>query len=308
MPSDTSVGEQRRAPALEMQTQGTLVVASDGGDESVGALVVARELATRFGSAMELVSVLEPTGVFVPPLRSAPPPLHRGATRVQDRRERLRMLCERALPAGARVPTRILLGDVSTSIATAAKCHRAQLVVTGRVAHGTIERAIRRETPLALARVASVPVLSVPSGSARLPRVVVVAVGEGHAAARLGGVARALFEGAVAVHLVSVEPELPAWWDTEARSDEDELTHRTQRTFDAVKAAWKLPADVPIETHILTGDESDTLLSFAAGVAADLVVVGTVQGRRGFHLPVASLATKLYRALSCSILLVPEQV
>jgi len=308
MQSDMLVGEQRREPELPMSTQGTLVVASDGGDDSVAALMVARELAKRFGSALELVSVLEPTGVIVPPLRSEPPPLHRGAARVQERRERLRLLCERVLPAPSRLPTRILLGDVPTSIANAAKCHRAQLVVTGRVAHGRIERAMRRETPLALARVGSVPVLSVAPGRAGLPRVVVVAVGEGHAAVRLGTLARALFQEAVAVHLVSVEHQAPARWESEARADEDEFTHRTQRTFAAVMAAWKLPADLPIETHILTGEEGEALLSFAASVGADLVVVGAVHGRHGLQLPGTDLATKLYRALSCSTLLVPEQV
>ena len=149
MPSDPSSVEQNRGRELAMRTQGTLVVASDGSDNSVGALIVARELAHGFGSALELVSVLEPVGIVVPPLRAAPPPLHEGATRVQDRRDRLRVLCERALcDRQPRPTTRMLIGDVPTSIATAAKCHRARLVVTGRVAHGRIERAIRRETPL----------------------------------------------------------------------------------------------------------------------------------------------------------------
>jgi len=289
-----------------MRTQGTLVVASDGSDDSMGALIVARELANRFGSALELVSVLEPTGAIVPPLRSEPRPLLRGATRVQDRRERLRVLCERALcDQQPRLTTRMLIGDVPTSIATAAKCHRAQLVVTGRVAHGRIERAIRRETPLAIARAGPVPVLSVPSTSSSLPRVIVVAVGQGHAAARLGPIARALFHEAVAVHLVSVEPLVSAPWESEARADEDELTHRTQRALSAIMTSWKLPADVPIETHILTGNESDTLVSFATRVGADLLVVGAAQRRQGPHLPGADLATSLYRAASCSTLLVP---
>jgi len=179
--------------------------------------------------------------------------------------------------------------------------------VTGRVAHGKIERAIRRETPLELARAGPVPVLSVPSASSTLPRVVVVAVGDGHAASRLAPVARALFQDAVAVHLVSVEALVPAPWEREARADENELTHQTQRAFADVMASWKLPADVPIETHILTGDESSALLSFATTVGADLLAVGAAHPRHGVHLPGADLATKLYRAASCSILLIPVQ-
>jgi nucleotide-binding universal stress UspA family protein len=307
MPSDQSLAEQRRAAGLALRTQGTLVVASDGSDESLGALIVAQELAIRFGYTPELVSVLEPTDVLIPPLRSEPPPLHRGATRLQDRRERLRLLCKRALHDQARLTTRMLIGDVATTIATAATCHRAQLVLTGRVAHRRIERAIRREMPLAVARVGPVPVLSVPSASSTLPRIVVVAVGNGHAASRLGPVARALFQDAVAVHLVSVEPHVPAPWEKEARADENELTHHAQRAFADVMASWKLPADIPIETHILTGDESSALLSFVTNVGADLLVVGAAQRRHGVHLPGTDLATKLYRAATCSILLIPVQ-
>jgi nucleotide-binding universal stress UspA family protein len=308
MPSDPSSVEQNRGRELAMRTQGTLVVASDGSDNSVGALIVARELAHGFGSALELVSVLEPVGIVVPPLRAAPPPLHEGATRVQDRRDRLRVLCERALcDRQPRPTTRMLIGDVPTSIATAAKCHRARLVVTGRVAHGRIERAIRRETPLAIARAGPVPVLAVPSTSSRLPRVIVVAVGQGHAAARLGPIARALFREAVAIHLVSVEPLVSAPWESEARADEDELTHRTQRAFSAIMTSWKLPADVPIETHILTGNGSDALVAFVTRVGADLLVVGAAQRRQRPHLSGGDLAAKLYRAVSCSTLLVPVQ-
>ena len=307
MPSDLSLGERSRESEFALRTQGTLVVASDGSDDSMGALIVARELANSFRSALELVSVLEPTSVIIPPLRPQPAPLHRGATRLQDRRERLRMLCERALAGQPRFSTRMLIGDVPTSIASAAKCHRAQLVVTGRVAHGRIERAIRRETPLAVARAGPVPVLAVPSDTSRLPRVIVVAVADGHAAARLGPVARALFHEAVAIHLVSVEPLEAAPWESEARADEDELTHRTQRAFAAVMASWKLPADVPVETHILTGDGAAVLASFVRTVRADLLIVGAAQRKHGVHLPGADLATKLYRAVSCSTLLVPVQ-
>jgi nucleotide-binding universal stress UspA family protein len=303
MPFNRSFGEQNRESELAMQTQRTLVVASDGSDDSVGALIVARELATRFGFAMELVSVLEPAGVIVPPLRSAPPPLHPGATRVQDRRERLQRLCERTMAGEPRCSTRLLIGDVSTSIATAATSHHAELVVTGRVAHGRIERAIRRETPLATARDGPVPVLAVPPTSSKLPRVVVVALRDGRAAARVGSMARALFHEAVAIHLVTVEPLVAAPWERDARVDEDELTHRTQRVFADVMASWKLPSDIPLETHVLTGDESAALAAFVKTVGADLLVVGA--GRR--RLPGADLATKLYRAVSCATLLVPVQ-
>ncbi len=305
MPTHMSPGEQSRARAQDVPRLGTIVVASDGSDDSTGALTVARELAHHLGTGMELVSVIEPTNVIVPPMQPAHAPLHRGATRIQDRRERLRILCDDVLAGCPRCPTRILLGEPPTSIARAARCHGAPLVITGRVAHGRIERAMRREMPLATARAGHVPILSVGRATWGLPRRVVVAVGEGEAAARLAPIAHALFHDARVVHLVAILPHAFATWERPSRVEDDERQHDAQRAFARATAAWARSADVPIETHVLSGETGATLAAFVVAAGADLLVVGQARRARGEHLPIADLATRMFRTVSCGTLIVP---
>jgi nucleotide-binding universal stress UspA family protein len=314
MPTDATSGEQSRARPQDAPRLGTIVVASDGSDDSAGALTVARELAHHLGIGLELVSVIEPANMLVPPLQPAHAPLHRGSTRIHDRRERLRILCGDAVDGRPRCSTRILLGDPPESIARAARCHRAPLVVTGRVAHGTIDRAMRRETPLATARAGQVPVLSVGSAVSGLPRSVVIAVGEGDAAERLAPLAPlalALCHDALVVHLVAIVSRDSPPWERDARPEDDERQHDAQRALARAAAAWTLPSDVPVQTHVLTGETDATLAAFVAMVKADLLVIGQARRAPGCRfpiaLPLADLATRMYRSLSCATLIVPVE-
>jgi nucleotide-binding universal stress UspA family protein len=286
---------------------GTLIVASDGGDESEGALAVGRTLASRLGAALEVVSVLEPTNVIVPPIAPAHPPLHRGATRIQDRRDRLRDLCGRVLVGEPQCSTRLLIGDVPSSIALAAQEHDARLVLTGRMEHGRLERAMRRETALATAESGRVPVLAVPESVSALPRVAVVAVREGQAAARASAIARVLLADAVAVHLVSVKPVAPVQWESDQRIESDAFEQAAGRAFGRAMAAWDLPRSVPVDTHVLAGDAGDVLPSFATTCGADLMVVGISRGTDRGRGPRRDLATRLYRSLACAALIVPVE-
>lgn len=306
MPTQPVVDEPLRSHAEPKVRPGPIVVASDGLETSASALAMGQKIARHLGAGLELVSVLEPTNVVVPPLQPPPAPLHRGTTRIQDRRERLHALCHQLLARGTPCATRILIGDPPASIARAAQYHGALVVVTGRVPHGRIERAIRRETPLATARAGRVPVLSVRDGTA-LPRRAVVAVGSGEAAARLAPIAGALFHDAVAVHLVAVTPPTPTRWDADACLEEEERRLEAQRAFDATTAAWRLPPDVPVETHIVAGEPLRALADFAADVEADLLVVGQTRRPRTMHLPRADLGTRLFRTVSCGILIVPVE-
>lgn len=169
---------------------GPVAVASDGCEPSAAGLIVAQELARELGTGLEVMSVIEPTNLYFPP--------HCGATRVRDRRERLRILCDHTLTGQPSYTTRILFGDVAVAVARAAESHGARIIVTGRLPHCRPGHATRHETPLAIARAGGVPVLAVP-GTARLPRRVVVAVGECESAAHLSAISQALFHDALVV-------------------------------------------------------------------------------------------------------------
>ena len=195
---------------------------------------------------------------------------------------------------------------VVASVAQAATQRGAQLVVTGRTHRRYVERVMRGETPLGIARTTGIPVLAVPPiMPGRLPHRIVVAVGLGDAAAAIGPVARALFNDAVEVHLVHVSaPPLPRH-ERELRAEEMADDTSIEHAFERARAAWDLPADVSTDTHVLVGEPYRELQAFADGVDADLVVGGMTLLPAARHVPRRSLARRLYRRSTRAILIVP---
>lgn len=284
-----------------------LLIASDGSAEGGPALVIAKLLADRSGARVEVLSVLEPVNIIAPSPRIVPPPLHPGSSRVAERRARLREVSKRALGDRPEWPTEILLGNIVRSIARVARERDAWLVVTGLVHHGRIERTMRRETPLGVIRSVGVPVLAVPPSMTRLPRCVVVAVGKGDAVALLGTIAQPLLSDAVVIHLVHVKPHEPILYERESREDDDDYEEAMQQVFAEIRLSPDLPADVPIESHILVGRSTKELLDFAETSGADLLVVGFSPRSLLQHVSAGRMATRLFRGASCAVLLVPAK-
>ena len=300
-----TVTREQRAPLAVQPSTGPILVASDGAPASASAFSVAHLLAARATAEVHVVSVLEPSGVVVPPIDVPLAPLRPGASRVEERRARLELLARGASLDAALWPVEIVPGDSVPAIARIATERRAPLIVTGHTHHGVVERLIRRETPLAIAHAAGVPVLAVPPMVAHLPHSVVVAVELGAAGAHLHDVAGALFSDAVAVHLVHVrEPALPRH-ERDVRRQEETDDRAFERAFERASAGWRLPADVSTATHVLMGRPADELLTFARSVDADLIVVGSSPPTHVPSLPHRSLAARLYREWPQALLLVP---
>jgi nucleotide-binding universal stress UspA family protein len=284
--------------------EGPLLLASDGSDDTAQAMIIARQLASRSGAEVELISVLEPLNVLVPAPEMVPPPEVPGLSRIDGRRARLEQASSRALGQSPKWSTRILIGSVARTIAGVARDRGARLVVTGLVRHGRIDRALRRETPLGVVQSAGVPVLAVPRTMKRLPRCIVIAIGEGDAGAHLGEIALPLLSEAEVVHLVHVRKIEPLY-DRPSRDADARYEREMQRIFADVQSFWHLPVDVPVRTHILAGRSVDELLDFAEDADADLLVVG-FSPRSLLHNMSAGIGTRLYRGSSCAVLLVPE--
>ncbi|HET9797411.1 MAG TPA: universal stress protein [Gemmatimonadaceae bacterium] len=301
----TNTPAQPARLAARRASTGPILVASDGAAASAGAFGIARLLAERTDAGVHVVSALAEPNVVVPPMDS-PASLQRpGASRVEERRAELELLAHGTAVEAARWPVEIVLGDPIPSIVQVAAERVAPLVVTGHTHHGMVERLVRRETPLGIARAARVPVLAVPPAMTHLPRSVVVAVELGDAGAHVSDVAGALFSEAVAVHLAHVrEPALPRH-ERVLRAEEEADDRAVERAFERARAGWRLPADVSTVTHVLVGKPSEALQEFAASVAADLVVVGLTVAAHAAALPHRSLAARLYREWPKALLLVP---
>jgi nucleotide-binding universal stress UspA family protein len=301
----TNTPAQPARLAARRASTGPILVASDGAAASAGAFGIARLLAERTDAGVHVVSALAEPNVVVPPMDSPASLLRPGASRVEERRAELELLAHGTAVEAARWPVEIVLGDPIPSIVQVAAERVAPLVVTGHTHHGMVERLVRRETPLGIARAARVPVLAVPPAMTHLPRSVVVAVELGDAGAHVSDVAGALFSDAVAVHLAHVrEPALPRH-ERVLRAEEEADDRAVERAFERARAGWRLPADVSTVTHVLVGKPSEALQEFAASVAADLVVVGLTVAAHAAALPHRSLAARLYREWPKALLLVP---
>ena len=294
------------ATAARRTAIGPILVATDGSDSAMPALVVARLLAAA-GGEPHVLSVIEPMPMMMPPAEVPIYSIEADESRAQTQaaliREQARGVFGDALPR-----MDVMIGRPIAVLARAARERRVGMVITGLRHHGRLDRMmLHRETPLGIARASRVPVLAVPQGTTRLPRTVVVAVDIDGASVEAARRARPLLAAAEKVYIVHVrgtgnEPspeQAPAW--------ERLYTRLTQSTFDRVVAALELPEKATVETRVLTGHPVEELLDFAEFARAELLVSGyhrrllldRLTGPR-------SVAERVFRGTTCAMLLVPE--
>jgi nucleotide-binding universal stress UspA family protein len=289
------------------ELHGPILVASDGSESSEAALTAAALLARSTGTDVEVVSVVEP---LVLPLHApeSMAPLVQAQDQLEIERER-RVSAQVSRHAGpdARWLTHVEIGKPAVTVAEVARSRMAALVVAGFGQHSIIVRMFGTETPLKIARIADVPVLSVPEGFARLPRIAIVAVDFGRECARAAMAARALLAEVRHVYLVHVKardrldmpPSVLSEWEQVYEAEVNDAFARVTETL-------ALPPDVGVTTALLRGTPARELLSFAASANADLLVAGHGHRGRIDRLIGGSVASQLFRGAQCALLLAPD--
>lgn len=283
---------------------GPVVVASDGSDTAVAALAFARRLASQL--PVRVIGVLEPTAITMTVAELPVYAAEIDEARAAALRERIvAQVAEHFDPPHPRVT--VLVGGAVPTIARLADEAGAAFIVTGLRRHGRLERMLlHRETPIGLASSAHTPVLAVPPGVTRMPRIVVVAVDIGDAIVHAAQRARPLLTRADTVYLVHVRGanDVRSVAGLSWTRAHDELVHRT---FDRVAATLDLPAHVGIERRVLDGDPVDQLLDFADYARADLVVTGFRRHGLVDRLAgVRAVAERVLRGARCIVLAVPD--
>lgn len=285
-----------------------MLVATEGGAGSLGALRTAQALATRDGMDVEVLAVVEPAIGYGPPVSGAVPGHHdieeTVAQRVRDAVQgQLRELGGEA--AGWEVVVRI--GSVAPTIAREAEARDASLIVLGRRVHEGLGRFLGRETALDVVRLAGVPVLAVPPEGGDLPASALVAVDFSEASRDSARAALELLPPGGVVHLAHVSWSIPgdrvrdggewvATYDDGARTRLDEL----RRELEAAGRAR-------VQTHLLHGEASPRLLALAEHERVGLIVVGS-HGNGFFSRAVlGSVATRVFRGAPCAVLLRPPR-
>jgi hypothetical protein len=188
-----------------------LLVASDGGTLSRGALTVAALLAHRDNAQIDVVSV-----VGSPARDDAAANVDNESRRAAARLERVADQCKDLLGPTAEWTLTVLAGDPLSSLAMAASALPYDLLLIGIGRRG-VTCALGYSTAVDLAQRVAVPVLAVPEYFRSLPRRAVVGVDGGAAASAAARAAVRLLERPASVDLVHVARTLVAGYSRELR-------------------------------------------------------------------------------------------
>ena len=293
------------APAAPIGLPRSIVVATDGTNESDGAIEAAENLATRSSAVVRVVSVVEPAP---PPPEWPPfvafPPFDDPQHMLANQRARVRTQLTRVLDLDKTWPITMSAGAIGSEIATFARDAGADLIVAGRGKHGVVDRLLGEEHLTRLLRTTDVPVLAVDRSLSVPVSRVVIATDFSAYSLYVARIAATLISDDATVYLVHVKPDPPfgvphpGQW---LRSYEGGVRAGLER----LRTQLSLPKTCTTEEVILNGHPGVMLAEFALATRSELIVVG-VQGA-GFwnHLVVGSVTSYLLREAPCSLLAVP---
>lgn len=289
---------------------GPILIASDGGPGSEGAVRTGLALARERGLPVEVLTVLQPIPRYgVNGLAPFPDgyalyeTLQSGALKDAVSRQ-LQTIGEEA----AAWPVTVEVGSPAATIVRHAQRLGAGIVLVGAGEHAPLDRWLGEETALKVSRMATVPVLAVPRDATGLPTRALAAIDFSEHSLRA---ARAVLEvlgprpRLFLVHLmwpaVEVEPfpSLSEWRRTyregaEARLEEIAAGLRAGRTLDT-------------ECLVSAGDPAEELLALATRL--DVGVVATGSHGYGFigRMVMGSVSTQLLRRATCPVLVAPPE-
>ena len=293
-------------PAWQRAIVGPVLVATDGGPESLAALRMADALARRDGRHVHVLSVLEPMPAFYPAgeaLLSVPSaPVEEGRRAAQL--ERIGALVRETLAADAAWEIEVLTGPIAQTIARVARERGAALLALGLRRHGPVDRIFRGETLQQVIRLSSVPVLAVPPGAQGPPRKAMVALDFSRSSVRAARAALDAVEPDGELALVHVKPP------TRRRGQEAEswsaiYDQGVNSAFQRVRRDLAGSHETLVQPVELTGDTVDELLGFARRSEVDLLAIGSHGHDFIERLLLGSVTTRLLRRATCSVLVTP---
>jgi nucleotide-binding universal stress UspA family protein len=285
------------AQAVAGSARGVFLVASDGRAENDAALVMGDLFAGDRGTLRALAVVDEIN--FVPESQIFLT-VEIGAARRSALQTRVHAQMLRTL--GRIASLELLDGDPARIIAQVARSTGARLIVAGLGRHRVAERLFGTETVLRLMRVAETPVYAVANGTNRLASRIVAAVDFSETCVHAVRLAAVVGAPNATIYFAHVAPRDTALYRLDAA-----YKRNTLRELAKLEARLLLPASIRVEHVMLQGDPATEVLALAAKVDADLIATGS--HGRGFvaRLLIGSVATRIVRLSSCSVLAVPNE-
>lgn len=290
---------QSERPALPSR-EAPVIVATDGRPPSDAALVMARVLCDD-PRAIRTVTVIRPVPVFPDGPGSVNADVE--ATRRAEATRRVSTQMRRVLPYDADVEVHD--GDPALVLGGIAHDANASVIVAGIGRHQVADRLFGSETVLRLVRVADRPVLAVADAARARPRRIVVATDFSETSEQAARLALAVAARGAVVYLAHVAPRDTSPYATEGMRDA--YQHAAHQALVQMRERLGVPDCAVVEVVQLQGDPATELLAFAASVEADLIATGSHGHGVVMRMLIGSVATKLVRLATCSVLTVPHR-
>jgi nucleotide-binding universal stress UspA family protein len=275
-----------------------VIIATDGRRQSDAALVIGKMLAGELDS-IKVVSVI-PTMPIIPESTLV---LSRDLEISRRADAQRQVIAQMTRTLETLEPLDILEGDPATTVAKLAHESNATLIVCGLGRHRVTDRIFGDETALRLIRVADVPVFATSEQLSHAPSRIVVACDFSETSLRAARTAIELASTNATLYLAHVGPRgmKGDWegWGTAYRQEAAEALLASQEQL-------RPPTDMIVERVLLEGDPATEILAFAAGAHCDLIATGS--HGHGFitRMLIGSVATRIVRASTCSVLTVPH--
>jgi nucleotide-binding universal stress UspA family protein len=297
------------APRLTWETasqEGPVLLATKPFHGLDAPLAVARWLATREERELHVVTVLEQGDALG--MAAGMPPLPQGY--YDEERLALAEQIREDLSldgSGADLPhVAVLEGSNARAIVGAARKCGARVIVIGTGRHDTIGRLVHGEGALQILSITDRPVLIVPRDARPGPvAVAVVAVDFSPASLRAARAALPMLSEGSRLVLVHVKPtvaskkEMPSWSD-------EPYEQRSLRQFNQFLRQLPTLPGVVVETKVLQGDASRTIIEYARMYDAGLIACGRLGHSFVERVLVGSVSTALVRHATCPVLVAPE--
>jgi nucleotide-binding universal stress UspA family protein len=282
----------------------SVLVATDGTPAALGSLRFAKELMAQKGWDAHVLGVVEPVPVFDAGFMVALPEMELYESRRDALREEIAAQVAEVTGSPETWPVTVTSGIPGTRIVRFAEDLGARAIVLGLGRHGPVDRVFGTETALQVLRVSHIPVLAVPEHIQDLPRSAALGVDFSRFSQRAVEAAVELLSSPCEIHLVHVLsgmeflPTLSEEW----RGDyEGELLDRLQDISENLIGN----REVSTHLHVLEGEPSYELLSFADSKGVGLLAAGSHGHSFVGRLLMGSVSTRLVRGSKVPVLVVP---
>jgi universal stress protein E len=276
---------------------------------------IASALEARYGSRVSAVQVLDTSDLPLPtPLPAAftfARELIGDAPYAEDARARRKQFSD-WLGRPNDWPVHVSLGAAAYQIVRYAESQGAALIVLGLRHHGIIDRVLRDETTLTVARIARGAVLGVREKLHGLPHRVVVGIDFGPASIRaaraaLDVLARGPSLEGVVLRLVYVDRSGVDGAHEDSAGEALIKRLGVEAAFEQLVRELEAPPGIRVECVVRHGAAATELLSCAEESRSDLIAVGSLRHERLERWILGSVTTEIIRDGRCSVLVIPPE-